>query len=189
MPDTNKAAVWFTNFMISRFKVLAKAKKYSIKNTNENFRRSATLSEAQNQHHSNTCINCSSVFNIQSKPLMCSKCHKYYHRKCTKAHSKSCKATNNPPENQTTSLPQPSSSNNSSCSITMSSVGQYPSTQSLQSIGPAQSSSPQTETYPTNAVLSPVHDQVSPTKITKPIPKKRKECARNNDTDNENSVL
>ena len=89
MPNSNKAPVWFSNFMLSRFKILAKAKKYQIKNSNESFRLSGNPPAEKNQSI-NGCNHCNSSFSTQSRPSMCATCKHFYHKKFISNHSQNC---------------------------------------------------------------------------------------------------
>ena len=95
MPDNTRAALWFlNNFVLIRFKELAKAKSFSIKNTN-----SAILSAPSSRSSgpkiattsSNSCQSCNSLFDTRSKPSKCINCGKFLHKTgCLKEHMKLC---------------------------------------------------------------------------------------------------
>lgn len=96
MPDSTKAALWFTNnLIIPRFKDLAKAKKYQIKSYNQAIIQASTSTVSPPNDSSqpiniNNCMRCNSIFNKQSKPSLCT-CGHYFHRTCLTEHKRSCK--------------------------------------------------------------------------------------------------
>ena len=93
-----KSAVWFAEFLISRFEEQARLKKYQIRNTNEFFRQvqSHPPPNVNNDQTSfmninvNACRHCNSTFNAKCKPSLCQRCSSYYHKGCIKDHSKVC---------------------------------------------------------------------------------------------------
>ena len=92
MPDEQKTPVWFlNNVILPMFKDLARIKNFAIKNTNN-----ALLSMKQPNNHlgalaNNVCQSCHLIFDTKSKPSLCSKCSKYFHKtKCLRDHSKVC---------------------------------------------------------------------------------------------------
>ena len=95
MPDNSRAALWFlNNFVLIQFKDLAKAKNFSIRNTN-----AAILSAPSSRSSdskisatsSNSCQSCNSLFDTRSKPSKCINCGKFLHKTgCLKEHMKLC---------------------------------------------------------------------------------------------------
>ena len=90
--NSQKAALWFTNYVVARIREQAKIKQYQIRNFNEVLIRSSLSSSSNLQgNFNNTCHHCENIFNIQSKPTFCDLCLKYCHRTCIKDHKKTCK--------------------------------------------------------------------------------------------------
>ena len=94
MPDSSKAAVWFTyNCLVKRLKDLANIKRYDIKSLNEVFRNSRTSSRPVSNNDSNNCNSCNSIFNTKCKPSICTNCGLYFHRTCLNDHQRICVIT------------------------------------------------------------------------------------------------
>ena len=112
MPDASRAALWFVNNVILvRFKDQAKAKNFAIQNCNETFRKDA---QTVNNHTktstepNNSCHSCNLVFNTKSKPSLCEKCAKYFHKtNCLKDHVKTCHGVKSDISPGFSSLPVP----------------------------------------------------------------------------------
>ena len=99
MPDSSRAALWFLNFVLLRFKDQARAKNFEIKNTNATFRNSVTSHKSNTDIHSqnpdvnSSCMECNRGFNTQSKPSRCTKCENFFHKtNCLREHKKICHA-------------------------------------------------------------------------------------------------
>ena len=93
MPDSTRAALWFlNNITLSRFKEIAKSKKFQVKNFNNAAKLLPTPgSVGTNPNPSdNSCQSCNAIFKTQAKPSLCGSCLKYFHKTCLKEHSKSC---------------------------------------------------------------------------------------------------
>ena len=104
MPDSSRAALWFlNNAIISRFKDLAKTKKFAIKNFNDAVLKLPQKNSSQNLSN-NACQACNTIFNTQSKPSQCVRCLMFFHKtSCLKDHIKACKVP--PASNTQPSLP------------------------------------------------------------------------------------
>ena len=94
MPDSTKAALWFSKITIARFKEQARVKMFKIKKCNDilsngSFRPYSEQSHALNE---NTCPACQNIFKPPSKPSLCPLCSRYFHRGCIKNHTKACKS-------------------------------------------------------------------------------------------------
>ena len=99
MPDNSKAALWFVkNVIVKKFEEQAKAKKFAIKNFNDSVQRTFTNPNAV-PNPSNSCRECSLLFNTRSKPSMCSSCSVYFHKTCLKDHAKTCSRSSSPNSN------------------------------------------------------------------------------------------
>ena len=121
MPDSSKAAVWFYNTFIStRFKELAKAKKFDISNVNSSILKLSRKPIHDSQHDPapiNSCQECKAPFISKAKPSRCNQCGKYFHKRtCLKDHTKTCQNLQLPsprpsvftsPETQSSSLIPP----------------------------------------------------------------------------------
>ena len=90
MPDSSKAAVWFTNkCLIKRFNDLAIVKQFEIQTYNQNLQK--TLSTPPEVSDSpNFCRSCNKIFNANSKPSVCPTCNNYFHKTCLIDHVKCC---------------------------------------------------------------------------------------------------
>ena len=97
MPNNQRAAAWFLNAaVISKFRDLARTKKFAIKNLNSNILRmnQASTSNILPSDPSNACQSCFLIFDGKSKPSRCSDCGKFFHKtKCHKEHSKNCRVS------------------------------------------------------------------------------------------------
>ena len=95
MPDSSRAAVWFLkNLILVRFKDQAKAKNFSIRNTNAAILTafsSRASSPKISTKSSNSCLSCNSLFDTRSKPSKCVNCGNFLHKtNCLKDHMKVC---------------------------------------------------------------------------------------------------
>ena len=93
MPDSTRAAVWFlNNLVLSRFKDIAKTKKFVIKSFNEAARSSSVTVAKNTSTGSNSCHSCNVIFSLKAKPSKCMSCLKFFHKlTCLKEHVKHCK--------------------------------------------------------------------------------------------------
>ena len=91
MPDSSKAAVWFTyNCLVNRLKDLANIKKYEINSLNNVFRNTRVPSEPVSDKNYNNCNSCNSIFNLKRKSAICTNCGLYFHKTCLKDHQRNC---------------------------------------------------------------------------------------------------
>ena len=90
MPDGSKAAVWFTeNVLSERFKQLAKSKQFDITSFNDKVLEMSRLHH-QSLKSAKYCSQCGKLFSNQSKPSQCIGCKNFVHRGCSKVHTSAC---------------------------------------------------------------------------------------------------
>ena len=92
MPDSSKAAAWFTRVAVEKFKEQAKLKRFMIKDFNDAVRTSSHTDKVGRPTHDNWCNHCKSIYNMQSRPSSCSKCSNFFHKGCLNKHMKLCRS-------------------------------------------------------------------------------------------------
>ena len=88
MSDKTTAAFWFVkNVLKGKFRVLASAKKYNIKNFNDALTTSHTLGQSFGAPTKDKCGACDKVLDSRSAPVYCFLCTKQFHKiNCHKKH-------------------------------------------------------------------------------------------------------
>ena len=127
MPDRTRAALWFLdNVTISRFKEIAKTKKYEINNFNEAAKNCTGPKPTLSNRN---CQSCGQIFVGKAKPSQCVSCQKFFHKStCLKDHVKSCKMSSTLSSSPVSSLVTPLSAS------TRQQRTPHPTTQSSRSI-------------------------------------------------------